>query len=314
MAACVHCSNGGTCVFYGPETEDYTCRCPLGFRGRHCETVENTCESQFSKPCPPGARCISAPGTYYCRCPPGQTMLQFECVRKLNCADNPCQNGGSCFTVPGEHRDYKCQCNLGFQGVDCEKVILECTTNYCGPHGLCIATQTGPKCQCLSPYYGAKCEHISRHPNLLTSASAQNNSLDDTIRSYETLELFSVSAAIFLGIFLCGCCILCAYIGVRRYQLYDLKGRANVWNVVKDTCCCRSFDDTHITVYKEIRPSRKEHKLSERFQRMQWKIDKALENEAKDLRALTAHLDRSKQLRRGMRNSLEEAQQLITSV
>ena len=141
---CAHCSNGATCVVLGDQLTDYKCLCLSGFRGRHCEDDQDECESRLSMVCPPGVQCVNTFGGYTCHCPAGQVMLRSACVRKLACRDGMCRNGALCYNVQGEHRDYVCECELGFRGVDCEVRVQECSPeNVCGEHGVCVATQNG---------------------------------------------------------------------------------------------------------------------------------------------------------------------------
>ncbi|XP_060607519.1 protein crumbs-like isoform X2 [Ruditapes philippinarum] len=93
-----YCLNGGTCI---DGVKNYTCACPPGFTGRHCEIVVAPCETETSEPCTTfdkgsytlygdaTSKCISSPGyptIWYCRglqltwnifCPPGQRVRVF---------------------------------------------------------------------------------------------------------------------------------------------------------------------------------------------------------------------------------------------
>jgi Calcium-binding EGF domain/Human growth factor-like EGF len=143
---CLHCTNGGTCIILGDQSANYKCVCPVGFRGRHCQDDIDECESQLSVPCPPGATCRNNLGGYTCQCSVGEMMLRSACVKKLTCLDKLCQNNALCYTVHGEHRDYACECLLGFKGINCQIKVQECSpANVCGEHGVCVATITGRK-------------------------------------------------------------------------------------------------------------------------------------------------------------------------
>ncbi|XP_035698700.1 uncharacterized protein LOC118431565 [Branchiostoma floridae] len=75
------CLNGGRCV--GPESDpdcqhqsrsdgfhDFTCNCPVGFEGRHCEINPNDCMRMLD-PCPKNYTCIDQVNGYVCHCEPG---------------------------------------------------------------------------------------------------------------------------------------------------------------------------------------------------------------------------------------------------
>ncbi|CAH1775646.1 unnamed protein product, partial [Owenia fusiformis] len=61
------CFNDGSCT---EEEDGYTCICPSGFTGDHCETDINDCSPD---PCSPGGTCIDGVYSYTCVCKPGYT-------------------------------------------------------------------------------------------------------------------------------------------------------------------------------------------------------------------------------------------------
>ncbi|CAH1775645.1 unnamed protein product, partial [Owenia fusiformis] len=61
------CFNDGSCT---EEGDGYTCICPSGFTGDHCETDINDCSPD---PCSPGGTCIDGVYSYTCVCKPGYT-------------------------------------------------------------------------------------------------------------------------------------------------------------------------------------------------------------------------------------------------
>src|SRR4051812_40484314 len=115
MSECSHCSNGATCTPLGRDSDSYHCKCPTGWRGKHCEEDINECETEIAV-CPAGSTCHNLPGSYRCKCPTNQIPSANSCLTPVSCQDRPCQNNGICYTVPGRHRRYKCECNLGFSG------------------------------------------------------------------------------------------------------------------------------------------------------------------------------------------------------
>uniref|UniRef100_A0A4W3I7T8 Milk fat globule EGF and factor V/VIII domain containing a n=1 Tax=Callorhinchus milii TaxID=7868 RepID=A0A4W3I7T8_CALMI len=65
------CENGGVCDVIslqrrGDVFSEYTCKCPAGFQGVHCQTNVNECSSG---PCRNGGMCLDLEGDYTCNCP-----------------------------------------------------------------------------------------------------------------------------------------------------------------------------------------------------------------------------------------------------
>ncbi len=63
------CMNGGQCM---DGVGRYTCSCPPGFTGEHCEGDLNEC---LSEPCHPSGSidCVPLTNNYQCRCRLGYT-------------------------------------------------------------------------------------------------------------------------------------------------------------------------------------------------------------------------------------------------
>lgn len=106
------CQNNGTCVHDVRESTHHTgllCRCPLGFKGEHCEEDVSMCNTT-SNACQNGGKCIDDIGkNYYCVCEPGWTGHYCE-VSIDECSSDPCQNGGICVD---KIADYSCACPAG---------------------------------------------------------------------------------------------------------------------------------------------------------------------------------------------------------
>ena len=69
----------------------YTCACPDGFSGEHCEVDEDECAGE--NPCQNGGQCVDEANGYKCRCRPG--FVGDLCQTDVDdCVTRPCANGG----------------------------------------------------------------------------------------------------------------------------------------------------------------------------------------------------------------------------
>ncbi|KAG7527098.1 cubilin [Solea senegalensis] len=137
--------------------------CPPGYEGdgRTC-TQANICANNNGG-CYPLATCSSNPGSNLpiCSCPPGYTGNGFGatgCTEISNICqtNNPCVNGQCAATTsaPG----YVCNCNSGWQGVNCDQNINECASNPCQNGGNCTDVTNGFTCTCTSQWTGPLCQ------------------------------------------------------------------------------------------------------------------------------------------------------------
>src|SRR5688572_6819812 len=95
---------------------NYTCECPLGFTGRHCDQLASACPAD-KNPCVNGGTCIQGPSGYLCACPAGDYDPKNNCERYTSCRQSPCANGGLCAATG--FNSYKCTCRPGFSGSNC---------------------------------------------------------------------------------------------------------------------------------------------------------------------------------------------------
>ncbi|XP_072119468.1 protocadherin Fat 3a isoform X1 [Mobula birostris] len=106
-------------------------------------------------PCQNGGSCVSLPsGGYQCNC-----LSQFtgnRCETEVTaCYPNPCQNGGSCNPIGN---DFICSCTEGFVGLMCEEDIDECDIEECQNGGTCLNTLGSFQCNCTSGFMGFYCD------------------------------------------------------------------------------------------------------------------------------------------------------------
>uniref|UniRef100_UPI00398F78D5 protocadherin Fat 3-like isoform X1 n=2 Tax=Pristiophorus japonicus TaxID=55135 RepID=UPI00398F78D5 len=106
-------------------------------------------------PCQNGGSCVSLPsGGYQCSCLSQFTGNQCE-TEVTACFPNPCQNGGSCNPIGS---DFICSCKEGFVGLMCEEDIDECDIEECQNGGTCLNTLGSFQCNCTSGYIGLYCD------------------------------------------------------------------------------------------------------------------------------------------------------------
>ncbi|KAI1891510.1 hypothetical protein AGOR_G00144550 [Albula goreensis] len=160
------CLNGGVC-------EDhfnlFTCSCPSGWVGKHCEINTDTCASN---PCIHG-NCSVRALAYECMCEAG--YIGSNCEKEADmCEDHKCANGATC--LHGINR-YSCLCHENYTGPYCSVEVEEVPwyivrhirpklpvsicgneqKNYtCFNGGNC--SEVGMMCDCMSGFTGHRCE------------------------------------------------------------------------------------------------------------------------------------------------------------
>ncbi|XP_042372398.1 protein delta homolog 2, partial [Plectropomus leopardus] len=152
------CQNGATCVM--EDSGEYTCLCPDGFHGRHCQLKAGPCHRRRS-PCKNGGLCEDADGfaaELACRCLAGFTGLRCE-TDVDDCLMKPCANGATC--LDGVNR-FSCVCPAGFTGRFCTVNLDDCASRPCLNAGRCLDRAGGFLCVCRPGYTGATCETALR--------------------------------------------------------------------------------------------------------------------------------------------------------
>jgi len=125
------CKNNGTCVTAG---DTYTCSCAPGSAGTFCEAqvvgpcpdgyVGQSCDVRLCDfiTCQNGGSCVNG----LCQCRQGYSGSKCESANL--CSTKPCQNDGTCYTIP-----YRCDCLPGYEGDNCQVTSLNITAGrYAG--------------------------------------------------------------------------------------------------------------------------------------------------------------------------------------
>ncbi|XP_078503561.1 protein delta homolog 2 [Lissotriton helveticus] len=154
---CVHqnpCQNGAECID-DPEGE-YSCVCPEGFHGKHCEQKTGPCE-RAGTPCKNGGSCQDEHGyanSFTCRCLVGYIGDLCE-LDVDDCLMRPCANGATCHD--GINR-FSCECQVGFEGRFCTINIDDCAKGLCQNGGRCYDRVNDYDCACVNGFTGKTCE------------------------------------------------------------------------------------------------------------------------------------------------------------
>ncbi|XP_077983821.1 sushi, von Willebrand factor type A, EGF and pentraxin domain-containing protein 1-like [Glandiceps talaboti] len=83
------------------------------------------------------------------------TMSVNQCTVIDHCASNPCYNDGSCTNTK---KGYKCECNNGYTGSNCQDEIDECRSSPCAFNSTCLDRTGGFDCVCQPGYTGLICD------------------------------------------------------------------------------------------------------------------------------------------------------------
>ncbi len=251
------CFNSGRCV----DNPDggYFCQCPMGYAGFNCEKKIDHCSSNpcsngtLNAPiltpqvytvgclnqvshCPtyssPGAQCLDLVDSYLCQCPEGFTGT--HCEDNIDeCANYPCQNGGTC---QDGFNDYTCTCPPGYAGKNCTSAVNKCVHNTCHNGATCHERDGRYVCACIPGYGGHNCQFL-----LPDNPQGQAVEGADKRYSYDendgTFPWTAVCAGIILVLLvLIGGTVLVIYIRLKLQQRIDSHSEIETMNNLTNNC------------------------------------------------------------------------------
>lgn len=124
------------------DLQHYRCECAIGWTGNKCQLRDNCASS----PCKNGAKCVTTDGGFVCECANGFkgalcTQDVDECSEGIQNNNNNnslalhsnshshshsiCSSRGFCVNTMG---GYRCNCDKGFTGMNCETRWASLTT------------------------------------------------------------------------------------------------------------------------------------------------------------------------------------------
>ncbi|KAI8737995.1 multiple epidermal growth factor domains protein 6, partial [Biomphalaria glabrata] len=168
------------------------CQCKSGWDSDYCSVDIDECTNNV---CPNNSRCINSPGSYRCVCNPGyysngqvcsicdSTRFGQDCARTCTC--------NFANTVVCNHTNGQCNCKPGWEGVNCDQDINECSnTNYCsGSFVQCINLNGSAECRCTTGYEkpnsAGTCQDVNECLNPLLNTCGGSTDCVNTDGSYK---------------------------------------------------------------------------------------------------------------------------------
>ncbi|XP_078514538.1 protocadherin Fat 3 isoform X1 [Lissotriton helveticus] len=187
-------------------------------------------------PCQNGGSCTSVPsGGYQCSCP--SQFLGKNCESEITaCFPNPCRNGGSCDPIGNA---FVCNCRSGLRGITCEEDINECEREECENGGTCVNIFGSFLCNCTAGYVG---QHCGLRPVVVPNIQAGHSYVGKE-------ELIGIAVVLFV-IFI----LIILFIVFRKKVFRKNYSRNNI-TLVQDPATAALLNKTNGIQFKNLRNS-----------------------------------------------------------
>ncbi|KAF0028409.1 hypothetical protein F2P81_019496 [Scophthalmus maximus] len=173
------CSTNPIVPCHNTQGSFYCGACPAGWQGNgySCQDVNECSTNNGGCSTAPMVQCLNTMGSFHCgtcpqassfpicTCLPGYAGNGFGptgCTQTSNICqtNNPCVHGQCVATTsaPG----YICNCNSGWQGVNCDQNTNECSSNPCQNGGTCTDGTDGFTCTCTAQWTGPLCQNAQQ--------------------------------------------------------------------------------------------------------------------------------------------------------
>uniref|UniRef100_T1IVS8 EGF-like domain-containing protein n=1 Tax=Strigamia maritima TaxID=126957 RepID=T1IVS8_STRMM len=126
------CDAGNANCFPNPtKTSPFACSCKPGYELIHSSSGIDVCadknECLNATACKEPTECNNTLGSFECNCKSGFMLVNEEC--KKICEVNPCGEGTCIELLPN---NYRCECNVGYKGANCEQKNAEYKAAFMG--------------------------------------------------------------------------------------------------------------------------------------------------------------------------------------
>ncbi|KAJ8367947.1 hypothetical protein SKAU_G00079750 [Synaphobranchus kaupii] len=185
-------------------------------------------------PCQNAGSCTSLPsGGFECSCTSQFTGGRCE-TEITACFPNPCQNGGICKPIGTA---FLCSCRRGFSGLTCEEDVNECDREECENGGVCVNTFGAFYCNCTAGYVG---QHCGLRPVVVPNMQAGHSYVGKE-------ELIGIAVVLFV-IFV----LIVLFIAFRKKVFHKNYSRNNI-TLVQDPATAALLNKANGIQFKSLR-------------------------------------------------------------
>ncbi|KAG7464992.1 hypothetical protein MATL_G00171450 [Megalops atlanticus] len=150
------------------------------------------------------------------------------CSQTEGCANNPCQNGGTC--EENSNGEFRCSCPLQYFGSRCELGNNPCWSQPCAHGGVCVPKAQGYICNCPQQITGSRCQNLidacapnpcpSGYDCKMAEGSVHCDPLPQVSGKFGLLEIVEISASVLGLLFLVGLfvCVRKRYVQRKKHK------------------------------------------------------------------------------------------------